>query len=134
MTGNEGLSLQGWLSIDRFKYRILAARTSIPESFMYDGIKSQKLTAFAFIADYYFREINRGPWIGSGIEIWKNTAKDAVTDNNISWTSFILTLGGGYTFMPGKHFYLNPFAAVHFNPFPDSVKTEKTSFDEKKYF
>ena len=131
ITGEKGLSLQGWLSLNRFKYRIVFARTSIPENFMYDGIRLQELRVFAFIADYYFQKINKGPWIGSGIELWENNAKDKISENDISWTSLILTFGGGYTFMQGEHFYLNPFAAIHFNPAPDSVRTEKSSFDEK---
>ena len=131
LTEEEGLSLQGWLSVNRFKYRIVFAKTSIPENFMYDGIKSQELTIYAFIADYYFQEINKGPWIGSGIELWETNAEDKFSEKVLSWSSIILTFGGGYTFMPGKHLYLNPFTAVHFNPDPDSISTEKSSFNEK---
>ncbi len=131
--GNEGFSIQGWVSSGSYKYRVVAAKTEIPEIFLYEGTDSHELTVIAFITDYYFKEMNRGPWIGGGIELWKNRAGDEVTGEDVSWDSIIITLGGGYTFMLGKHLYLNPFAAMHFNPAPESVKTEKTSFREK-YF
>lgn len=131
LTGEEGLSFQGWISINQFKYRIVAAHTAIPESFTYNGIKSQELNAFALIIDYYFREQNKGLWIGTGIELWENHALDEISEKSISWSSLIITIGGGYTFTLGEHLYLNPFAALHFNPAPESVRTETSSFKEK---
>ena len=127
--GDTGYSIQGWISYNRFKFRAVAAQVYLPEIFRDNNLEYHRLNVTAFITDYYFSEINRGLWVGSGIEIWENTASDNSEEKQ--WNNLIMTLGSGYTFMPGKHFYLNPFAAVHFDPSGEKITFNDFSINEK---
>ncbi len=131
ITDETAYSIQGWVSVNRIKYRLVVADINMPESFLPDGTESHEIKVFALIADYYFKEISRGPWIGSGIELWKNCAEDEISGKNIKWNTVILTFGGGYKVMAGEHLYFNPFAAIHLNPAAKTIDTKNSSFDEK---
>lgn len=55
----------------------------------------------------------RGPWIGAGVEHWKNRIGHPAEPGKGEYTNWMFTVGGGWVFNLGRRVYLNPWAAGH---------------------
>ena len=78
------------------------------------GFTHNTMYVNAYIVDYYLKEGFKGWWIGPGYETWDGSVKEKSSGLKRSYRTGIFTLGGGYTFRLSDHFYINPWAAVHF--------------------
>ena len=108
-----GYYLSGWYGKDHFKYRAVAARINVPDSFVDEGFKDQQITAYAFIVDYFPKRDMTGIWYGAGLEYWQSEVTNK--DDNVSaeYENTILTAGLGYVWRLSESLYLNPWAALH---------------------
>lgn len=109
-----GNYIGAFVSENGFKYRFIRAESSMPDFMLEDGIDSVDLEVYAFIVDYYFDKTNyAGPWIGVGLEYWKNSIDEKNGVENVSLKQNIFTIGGGYLFKISQNLYINPWAAIH---------------------
>jgi hypothetical protein len=101
---------RGW------RYRGLASRTDLPSFLVTSGFEQKRTDAYALLADRFLgsrRTQLRGFWVSGGGEFWQNRIRQQDTSNFTYYDNFVLTGGGGYVWKLSKHFYLNPWGAVH---------------------
>ncbi|MDP9051484.1 MAG: hypothetical protein M3O31_12325 [Acidobacteriota bacterium] len=102
---------QGW------RYRGVAARSTLPSFMVSDGFNNKRTDAYALLADRFFgphREQSRGMWVGGGAEYWRNRIRRDGFDEYAHYDNVVLTIGNGYVWQLSRHFYLNPWSAAHF--------------------
>lgn len=108
-----GYYVSGWIGHDRIRVRPVATKTTLPSFVVQDGFKNADLEVYAVIVDYFPRDGFRGFWVGAGAEYWKNSIENESNGGTAKWDNTIATVGGGYVWEFGGHFYLNPWAAGH---------------------
>ncbi|MDP4204468.1 MAG: hypothetical protein Q8859_00530 [Bacteroidota bacterium] len=102
-----------WIGKGHFRVRPVVSFVNVPSFVIKEGYKENKLMAYAFLADYFFKNDFKGFWIGTGFEYWDASIikKEDLLKRNYDNTVF--TIGGGYVLNFYKNFYLNPWAAGH---------------------
>lgn len=99
-----------------WRLRGVVARAEAPSFLVTDGFEKKRSDAYAVLMDRFFgRRRNRmeGPWVGVGVEYWRNRIRQENTAEFTHYNNLMLTAGGGYTWKFSKYLYLNPWAAVH---------------------
>lgn len=110
---NDGYYASVIAGYDHWRARFVLTEITTPDFVTQSGFEDNDLSVRAYIVDYYFSPGFTGWWVGPGIEEWNGDVTEEDTGERKSYSTTILTLGGGYTFRFSKHFYLNPWAAVH---------------------
>ncbi|HEX3074526.1 MAG TPA: hypothetical protein VHP30_13025 [Ignavibacteriales bacterium] len=110
---NSGYYGSAWLGIDHLRLRGVIAKTTVPSFVVEDGFSDLKTTAYAFIADYFFKENYEGWWIGAGAEYWDNSIKNSDNKASAGFSNVQFTLGGGYVWKIWRNLYINPWGALH---------------------
>lgn len=97
-------------------YRLIKANVNLPNFVLQKDIESINMDVSTIIVDYFFdRASYQGLWIGIGYEIWdlEITEKESQIKENLRQRIF--TLGGGYVYNFSENFYINPWAAIHYD-------------------
>ncbi len=105
-----------WYGYRQIRLRGVVAEVYPPDMATDDDFRDLRTKAEAFIVDWFpFNAPGafHGPWIGAGVEWWKNRATNDANDHAGMFNSTVLTLGGGYVWKFYQHFYLNPWLAGH---------------------
>jgi hypothetical protein len=110
---NDGYYLSAIVGKGRLRGRIVRTELTTPGFATEDGFKDNDLEVWAGIVDIYFKDDFKGWWFGPGLERWTGEVTEEASGARRGYETTILTLGGGYTWWFSKHFYLNPWAAVH---------------------
>lgn len=97
----------------RLRGRVVRTELTTPDFVTDDEFEDNDLQVWAAIVDVYFEDDFSGWWVGPGLERWSGSVEEKASGVRQSYETDILTLGGGYTWRFSKHFYLNPWAAVH---------------------
>lgn len=111
---NDGYYLSAIVGKGRLRGRIVRTELTTPGFATEEGFKDNDLEVWAGIVDIYFKDDFKGWWFGPGLERWTGEVTEEASGLRQGYETTILTLGGGYTWRFSKHFYLNPWAAVHF--------------------
>lgn len=119
---NKGYYGSAWLGINNLRLRGVIAKTTVPSFVVEDGFSDLTTTAYAFIADYFFKENYEGWWVGTGAEYWKNNIKNSDNNAKAGFDNIQFTLGGGYVWKIWGNLYLNPWGAIHLRAAGDSEK------------
>jgi hypothetical protein len=101
---------------DGCRLRVVAARSDTPSFLVTSGFEKKRTDAYALLADRFFgskRTQLKGFWVGGGGEFWQSRIRQENTSNFTHYDNFVLTAGGGYVWKLSKHFYLNPWSALH---------------------
>jgi hypothetical protein len=110
-SGGYYLSLIG--GVGKLRGRIVRTELTVPDFVTDDAFTDDDREVDAVILDIYFRRDFVGWWIGPGLERWTGDVTEEATSVRESYRTDIFTIGGGYTWRFSKHFYLNPWGAVH---------------------
>lgn len=110
-----GHYLSGVVGYDHFKFRLIAAKTTIPGFVTPKGFDDWDLDCRAIIVDYFPNENREGLWIGSGLEFWDSYIRNKNTGASGKFSQKIFTFGVGYIYNMTEHWYINPWAALHYN-------------------
>ncbi len=110
---NDGYYLSVIVGKGRLRGRIVRTELTTPSFVTDDDFEDNDLVVNAAIVDVYFKDGFSGWWVGPGLERWEGDVTEKASGVRQSYGTNILTLGGGYTWRFAKHFYLNPWAAVH---------------------
>jgi hypothetical protein len=97
----------------RVRGRVVRTELTTPSFFTDDAFEDNDLSVTAAIVDLYFKDGFSGWWVGPGLERWEGDVTEKASGVRKGYETNILTLGGGYTWKLSRHFYLNPWAAVH---------------------
>lgn len=97
----------------RWRMRAVASEVHVPAAFTPTGWKEEHLQAEALLVDHFFRSGFTGPWMGTGLEHWRESALREGTPDRIRLQSLHATLGGGWVFPLGRGFTINPWLALH---------------------
>jgi len=108
-----GYYASAWIGEGRIRLRAVYSKVYQPKFVLPDGFKENKMSAYTFLADYFFQDNFRGPWAGAGFELWRNNVTSNAGSVKGSFNTYVFTVGGGYVWYFSKHFYLNPWAAGH---------------------
>jgi len=111
---NGGYYTSAVLGYGRLRARCVLTGITTPAFYTQPGFRDNTMHVNAYIVDYYFRDGFKGWWVGPGYETWDGSVKEKSSGLKRSYRTSIVTLGGGYTFRIGDHFYINPWAALHF--------------------
>jgi hypothetical protein len=111
--GDLGVGINAWFGIDRFRLRLVGTHVAFPSSFAPDGFTDRKLDVVAGIVDFFPRSGFSGPWLGSGVEYWWNSARAATGGGIARWESPVYTLGSGWVIPLWRGLYVNPWVAGH---------------------
>jgi hypothetical protein len=118
-----------WVGHNHFRYRGILTKLTTPEFVLEEGFTNNKITAYTFIADYFFKPDFEKWWVGAGVEYWEGSIQTKIKAETANYTSTIATAGGGYVWKFYKNFYLNPWAAVHLRIAGDNdVKVDEKVF------
>ena len=101
---------------DGWRFRGVAARSDTPSLLVTSGFEKKRTDVYAVLADRFFgpkRTQLKGFWVGGGGEFWQSRIRQENTSNFTHYDNFVLTAGGGYVWKLSKHFYLNPWSALH---------------------
>lgn len=109
----DGYYISAIAGYGHWRTRFVYTDITTPDFATQSGFEDNRLKVKAYIVDYYFKEGFEGWWIGPGLETWEGTIKEKSSELKKTYTTNILTLGGGYTFRFNNHLYINPWAAVH---------------------
>ena len=108
-----GFAGQLQLAIDRVQFRLVGAKLRNFPFFLKDDFEDYDTVVLAFLLDFFFREDLSGFWITSGFEIWFNEIGNSNTTSRADWSNAVWTLGGGYVWRIGPHFFINPWIGMH---------------------
>jgi hypothetical protein len=110
-----------WVGLNKQNLRLrpVYAKSNIPDFMLEEDIKRNTVNAFAFIADYFFKDNFEGIWIGTGFEYWDNEIENNM-GVSATYESWVYTLGGGYVWKFWGYMYLNPWIAGHIRTGGDS--------------
>ncbi|MEM7436917.1 MAG: hypothetical protein AAF436_17315 [Myxococcota bacterium] len=108
-----GFSGQLQLAIDKVQFRLVGAKIRNFAALLDDDFEDHDTVVLAFIFDFFFREDLSGFWVASGFELWLNEIGNANTTSRADWTNAVWTLGGGYVWRIGPHFFINPWIGMH---------------------
>lgn len=111
LTGGHYLS--GWYGKDHFRYRAVASKINVPDSFAKQGFKDWQITAYALIMDYFPRREQTGIWYGGGFEYWQSKIANQADNISAEYHNTVFTVGLGYVWPLTDSLYLNPWAALH---------------------
>jgi hypothetical protein len=133
-TGNFGYSAQLWYGYNKFRVRGVIAGFHIPDKLLgNEHYKDLRTTATAFIFDYFKDYDFHGWWIGGGFEMWNNTITSKTDNNNYNFTNLVATVGTGYIFNVFKNFYVEPWGAVHYVYYDESVYVGDYEYKTKMF-
>ncbi|HBF37389.1 MAG TPA: hypothetical protein DDW50_08725 [Firmicutes bacterium] len=110
-----GHYLSGVLGIDHFNLRWITTKTTVPDFVTPEGFKNWDLDVNAVIIDYFPNENREGLWLGGGIEHWDSHIRSKNSGDSGTFSQKILTFGTGYLYPLSDHWYINPWAALHYN-------------------
>jgi hypothetical protein len=116
-----GHYISGVVGFDHFNVRLITTKTTIPDFVTPDGFDDWKLDVTAIILDYFPDENRVGLWLGGGLEYWDGKIRAKDTGAAGTFSQRILTFGCGYVYNISEHWYLNPWAAIHYNLSDDKV-------------
>ena len=102
-----------WYGHNHMRYRAIVTKVETPEFILEDGFTNNKIQAYTFITDYFFKSNFEKWWIGAGLEYWKGQVQTDAQVSTAEYNNTIFTIGGGYVWKFYKNFYLNPWAAAH---------------------
>ena len=105
-----------WFGYRQLRLRGVVAEVYPPDMAIDDDFRDLRIKAVAAIVDWFpFNAPGsyHGPWIGGGVEWWKNRATNDANDHAGMFNSTVFTLGGGYVWKFYQNFYLNPWLAGH---------------------
>lgn len=105
------LSLIG--GVGTLRGRIVRTELTVPDIATDDAFTDDDRDVNAVILDVYFKRDFVGWWVGPGLERWTGNVTERSSGLRQSYRTDVFTIGGGYTWRFAKHFYLNPWAAVH---------------------
>ena len=111
--GAFGFAGQLQLAIDRVQFRLVGAKLRNFSFFLEDDFEDYDTVVLAFLLDFFFRDDLSGFWVSSGFELWLNEIGNANADTRAAWTTAVWTLGGGYVWRIGPHFFINPWIGMH---------------------
>ncbi len=111
---NSGYYTSAVAGYGRWRARFVLTGITTPAFYTQSGFKDNTMHVNAYIVDYYFKDGFKGWWVGPGFETWDGSVREKSSGLKRSYRTAIVTLGGGYTFRISDHFYINPWAAVHF--------------------
>ena len=102
-----------WIGNNHLRYRGVVAKTTVPDFLVKDGFTENKIQAYAFITDYFFKPNFQKWWIAAGIEYWKGQIQTDARQSTSEYENAMFTTGGGYVWKFYKNFYLNPWVGIH---------------------
>lgn len=108
-----GWYVSGWWGRDHLRVRAVASDVNLPDFTLKGDFTDGESRAYAGLVDYFPRAALRGPWIGAGVEHWRNRVGHPAESVKGEYTNWMFTVGGGWVFNLGRHVYLNPWAAGH---------------------
>ena len=108
-----GWYASAWWGRDHVRVRAVASDVNLPDFTLKGDFEEGESRAYAGLIDYFPRTGLRGPWIGAGVEHWKNRVGHPAETVKGEYTNWMFTVGGGWVFNLGRHVYLNPWAAGH---------------------
>jgi hypothetical protein len=111
--GELGAGANAWIGVDRFRFRCVGTHAAFPSSLAPKGFIDRKLDVVAAVVDVFARRDLSGPWLGTGVEYWWNSARAASGGGTARWESPVYTLGGGWVVPVWRGAYVNPWAAGH---------------------
>jgi hypothetical protein len=111
---NDGYYVSAIAGKGRLRGRLVSAHLTVPAFATDDAFEDNDLSVVAGILDVYFKDGFSGWWLGPGFEGWEGDVTEKASGLRQSYQTTIFTVGGGYTWKFSRHFYLNPWAAVHF--------------------
>jgi hypothetical protein len=124
-----GHYISGVIGFDHFNLRLIATKTTIPSFVTPDGFKDWDMDVTAIILDYFPGENREGLWLGGGLEFWDSKIKNKSSGGSGSFSQKILTLGAGYVYKLTEHWYINPWAAIHYNLSDNNVAIGASRLD-----
>lgn len=110
---NHGYYISAIAGKGRLRGRLVRTELTTPSFVTDDDFEDNDLSVTAVIADIYFKDGFSGWWFGPGLERWEGDITEKASGVRQGYGTNILTLGGGFTWKFSKHFYLNPWAAIH---------------------
>jgi hypothetical protein len=110
-----GYYLSSVFGFDHYNLRLITTQTTIPGFVTPKGFDDWDLKVTALIVDYFPGENREGFWFGGGLELWDSEIKNKDTGETGTFSQHILTVGCGYIYNFSEHWYINPWAALHYN-------------------
>ena len=111
--GDFGFGGQVHVAIDRVQLRLIGAHLTNPDFTLEQNFQDYQTTVVAVVVDVFLRDEPSGLWGSTGFEIWLNDIGNSNTIERATWTNGVWTLGGGYVWRIGPHFFVNPWAGMH---------------------
>ncbi len=102
-----------WVGKGHIRVRPVISQVSIPSFYVKKGFTDNKLTAYAFLADYFLKDNFEGLWVGTGLEYWDSSIKRKADLIKKNYNNTQFTLGTGYILKVYRGIYVNPWAAFH---------------------
>jgi hypothetical protein len=119
-----------WFGHNHMRYRAVIAKVTTPDFIIGDGFTNNKIQAYAFITDYFFKPNFEKWWIGVGLEYWKGEIQTDAQLSTAKYDNTIFTIGGGYVWKISGNLYINPWAAGHIRIAGDSkVMVDNMEFE-----
>jgi hypothetical protein len=118
-----------WYGYKHVRFRAVIAKVTTPDFIVEDGFTNNKIQAYAFITDYFFKPNFEKWWIAAGFEYWKGEIQTDAQLSTAKYNNTVFTVGGGYVWKISGHFYINPWAAGHIRIAGDS----KVVVDNKEF-
>jgi hypothetical protein len=103
----------GWVGMDHVRVRALTAKVNKPDFIVKDGFANNKVTAYAVLADYFFKENWKGWWAGAGWVYWKSSIQTSRKINTAYYYNWMVNGSVGYNFSFGKRIYISPWCGMH---------------------
>ncbi len=108
-----GWYASGWFGRSHIRIRVVASQVELPDFTIKGDFHDGESRAYAGLVDYFPRAALRGPWLGGGLEHWRNRIGHPAETVTGEYRNVMATLGGGWVFDVGRHIYINPWAAGH---------------------
>lgn len=108
-----GYFIGGWVGKEHLRVRLLSAHVHKPDWITPDGFTNNKVTAYAFVLDYFLKEDWHGWWLGAGVVYWDSSIQRTRLGSTTAYANTLLNGSLGYQWKFYKQFYLSPWAGLH---------------------
>lgn len=102
-----------WVGKEHFRARALMAKVNKPDFLIPSNFTNNRITAYALLGDYFFKNDWKGLWIGSGVVHWNSSIDNQAQTARDHFKHWLLNGSAGYNWQLAKHFYVGPWAGLH---------------------
>ena len=118
-----------WIGKNNWRVRALTASVNKPDWSTKKGFVNHHITAYAIVADYFFKPEWKGFWLSTGLVHWQSSIQTNQRLQESTFGNVLINGSAGYHIALGKKLYLSPWGGLSFRTAGD----KNVAVDDKQF-